>query len=318
MLKKNWFFIGIALMILISFFLPQVGLFVKQYEILNIGIFLAFFLTGLTLETSSILNQMKDIKVLAAALFSSLIFFPVFAYFLGQLFLGSWPDFAVGVLIIGAAPVTVASGTVMTAIALGNIPLSLFICVFGNFCSIITIPIILNILLKFGDISIELPVAQMLIGLTIKVLLPTIIGQCLRPWLKHGLKPFKSSISIFNQCIVLLIILNAVSSSANRILEVGPVLFIVFVFMIFLHIVILLFNRGLSGIIKLDQPSTSAFTIHTSQKTLTISYLVWAGYFANSHPMALIPAIAYHLTQMIMDTFVAHWFRNKAEILLRA
>ncbi len=43
MLKKNWFFIGIALMILISFFLPQVGLFVKQYEILNIGIFLAFF-----------------------------------------------------------------------------------------------------------------------------------------------------------------------------------------------------------------------------------------------------------------------------------
>ncbi len=149
------------------------------------------------------------------------------------MFLGSWPDFAVGVLIIGAAPVTVASGTVMTAIALGNIPLSLFICVFGNFCSIITIPIILNILLKFGDISIELPVAQMLIGLTIKVLLPTIIGQCLRPWLKHGLKPFKSSISIFNQCIVLLIILNAVSSSANRILEVGPVLFIVFVFMIF-------------------------------------------------------------------------------------
>ncbi len=81
MLKKNWFFIGIALMILISFFLPQVGLFVKQYEILNIGIFLAFFLTGLTLETSSILNQMKDIKVLAAALFSSLIFFSCLCLF---------------------------------------------------------------------------------------------------------------------------------------------------------------------------------------------------------------------------------------------
>ena len=29
--------------------------------------------------------------------------------------------------------------------------------------------------------------------------------------------------------------------------------------------------------------------------------------------MGLIPAIAYHLTQMIMDTFVARWFRNKAE-----
>ena len=60
-------------------------------------------------------------------------------------------------------------------------------------------------------------------------------------------------------------------------------------------------------------PSTAAFTIHTSQKTLTISYLVWAGYFAAAYPMALIPGIAYHLTQMIMDTFVAQWFRSKME-----
>lgn len=314
MLKKYWFFIGIGFMILISFSLPQAGQFVRHYSILNIGIFLAFFLTGLSLETSSILHQMKDVKVLVAALFSSLIFFPAFAYFLARLFLGSWPDFTVGVLIIGAAPVTVASGTVMTAIACGNIPLSLFICVLGNFCSIITIPFILHFLLQFGDASIELPVAKMLMGLTIKVLLPTIIGQCFRPWLKHALKPFKSAISIFNQCIVLLIILNAVSSSADHILEVGPVLFIVFAFMIVLHVLILLFNRGISGIIKLDQPSTAAFTIHTSQKTLTVSYLVWAGYFASAYPMALIPAIAYHLTQMIMDTFVAHWFKKKAEL----
>ena len=83
--------------------------------------------------------------------------------------------------------------------------------------------------------------------------------------------------------------------------------------MIFLHMLILLFNRWLSGVIRLDLPSTAAFTIHTSQKTLTISYLVWAGYFATAYPMALIPAIAYHLTQMIMDTFVAHWFKNKAQ-----
>ncbi len=311
MLKKYWFFIGIGFMVLISFSLPQAGQFVRTYKILNMGIFLAFFLTGLSLETSIILRQMKAVKVLVAALFSSLLFFPAFAYLLAQLILGNWPDFAIGVLIISAAPVTVASGTVMTAIARGNIPLSLFICILGNFCSIITIPFILNLLLQFGDASIELPVAAMLMGLSLKVLLPTVIGQCLRPWLKHALTPFKSAISIFNQCIVLLIILNAVSSSAGRIVDTGPMLFIVFAFVIFLHILILLFNLWLSGVIRLDLPSTAAFTIHTSQKTLTISYLVWAGYFAAAYPMALIPAIAYHLTQMIMDTFVAHWFKNK-------
>ena len=172
----------------------------------------------------------------------------------------------------------------------------------------------LNLILQFDDISIQLPVAKMLMGLTIKVLLPTLIGQCLRPWLKNKLEPFKSAISIFNQCIVLLIILNAVSSSADRILEVGATLFLVMTFMIGLHIFILFFNKFLSGLIRLDLPSTAAFTIHTSQKTLTISYLVWAGYFAVEYPMALIPGIAYHLTQMIMDTFVAHWFRNRAQL----
>ena len=302
-------------MICISFALPEVGIFIKNNKILNVGIFFAFLLTGLSLETSSIFEQMKDIKILLAALFSSLIFFPVVAYYTGQFVFSNWPDFAIGVLIIGVAPVTVASGTVMTAIAFGNIPLSLFICVLGNLCSIITIPFMLNLILQFDDASIQLPVAKMLLGLTIKVLLPTLIGQCLRPWLKIRLKPFKSAISIFNQCIVLLIILNAVSSSADRILEAGAALFLVMAFMIGLHIFILFFNKLLSGLIRLDLPSTAAFTIHTSQKTLTISYLVWAGYFAVEYPMALIPCIAYHLTQMIMDTFVAHWFRKQVHLV---
>jgi sodium/bile acid cotransporter 7 len=63
----------------------------------------------------------------------------------------------------------------------------------------------------------------------------------------------------------------------------------------------------------LDRPSVTAFTIHTSQKTLTVSYIVWAGYFAAQFPMAMIPAIGYHLTQMIMDSIVAQKFRLAAE-----
>jgi sodium/bile acid cotransporter 7 len=313
MIKKYWFFIGIALMVGISFSLPELGHFVRTCKILNVGIFFAFLLTGLSLETGSIFVQLKNIKVLCAALFSSLIFFPIVAYYCGQYFFINWPDFAIGALIIGVAPVTVASGTVMTAIAMGNVPLSLFICVLGNFCSILTIPIVVKLILQFSDVAIQLPVIKMLMGLTLKVLLPTIIGQILRPWLKDKLMPFSSAISVFNQCIVLLIILNAVSSSTERIFQAGSTLILVFSFMIGLHIFILITNRTLSWLIRLDLPSTAAFTIHTSQKTLTISYLVWAGYFAVEYPMALIPAIAYHLTQMIMDTFVAQWFRKKAQ-----
>ena len=313
MIKKYWFFIGIACVIGTAFYLPEVGRFIRTYKILNSGIIIAFFLTGLSLETSSLLRQLKNIKVLSAALISSLIFFPIVAYYMGQFIYNDWADFAIGTLIIGVAPVTIASGTVMTAMALGNVPLSLFICVLGNLFSLLTIPFMVNLLLQMGDVSIQLPVLQMLMGLTLKVLIPTLIGQLLQPWLKSKITPFKQSISIFNQSIVLMIILNAVSSSTDRILDSGSILFSIFLFMIVLHIFMIVVNKTLAGFIGLDLPSTAAFTIHTSQKTLTISYIVWASYFAAEYPMALIPAIAYHLTQMIMDTFLAQWFRRKIE-----
>jgi sodium/bile acid cotransporter 7 len=312
LLRKHWFFVGMAAMVAVAFGLPDVGRFMKVYHILDVGIFLAFLVTGLTLETASILRQLRNVRVLVAALASSLLAIPILAYVLARLAFPGTPDFVIGALIIGAAPVTIASGTVMTAIALGNVPLSLFICVLGNFASILSIPFLLNLILQMGGTPIELPAGAIFMGLVAKVLVPTVIGQLLRPWLKQIIAPYKKAVSIFNQSVVLLIILNAVSSSAQGIRDVGPAVAGVLLFMAALHALILLLNFGLARLIRLDRPSTAAFTIHTSQKTLTISYLVWAGYFATDYPMALIPGIAYHMTQMIMDTIVAHRFREKA------
>lgn len=311
LIKKYWFFIGIAAMVAAAFAAPSAGDFFHEHNILSIGIFLAFLATGLTLETSSLAAQLKQVKVLAAALTSSLVLIPIIAYYGALQLFPDWPEFAVGALIIGTAPVTVASGTVMTAIAGGNVPLSLFICVLCNFASIITIPIMLKLILHFGEGGVKLPVVKMFFSLTLKVVLPIVIGQVLRIWVKDLIKKLGKPFSIFNQCIVLLIIFNAVSSSTGKIIQAGSVLVYVFGFMIFLHILILMMNMGISRMLKLDLPSTAAFTIHTSQKTLTISYLVWAGFFATAFPMALIPGIAYHLTQMIMDSFVAQIFWHK-------
>jgi len=313
LLGKYWFFIGIIAMVCIALYLPFVGMFVKTYKILSFGIFISFLLTGLTIETTHILKELQNTKVHGAALFSSLIFSPVIFYSFAHFFFSTYPDFVLGALIIGIAPVTVASGTVMTSIALGNIPLSLFICVLGNLFSIITIPFMVNLILQFGEISIRLPVAKMLFELSFTVLLPVLIGQTLRIKLKDKITSVRDGISIFNQSIVLLIILNAVSSSIDGILHAGSILLLIFPLMICLHLLMISVNRIIAWFLRLDLPSTAAFTIHTSQKTLTVSYLVWAGYFAAKFPMAFIPAIAYHLTQMVMDTFVAHWFRRKSK-----
>ncbi|HSW64094.1 MAG TPA: bile acid:sodium symporter [Dissulfurispiraceae bacterium] len=309
-LKKNWFFVGIAAMIFLAYTLPDLGRWVRAYSILDIGVFLAFFVTGLMLETSSIGGYLRQIKAPAAAMISSLVLFPVVAWLLARMVLS--PEFVIGVCIIATAPVTVASGTVMTAIGRGNVPLSLFICVLGNFLAIFTIPVSLSLLVSIGT-SIELPVFKMLSGLLLTVLVPTVLGQIVRPSVKAKLPPYKKLSSIFQQCVVLLIIFNAIASSTDRIVQAGSAVILVLAFMVVLHSLVLAMNYGISKGIGLDRASTVAFTIHASQKTLTVSYLVWAGYFAAQYPMALIPAIGYHLTQMIMDTVVAEKFRNAAD-----
>jgi sodium/bile acid cotransporter 7 len=309
-LKKNWFFAGILVVVLMAFGIPSLGQWARKYSILNVGIFLAFFITGLTLETSSIGTELRRFRAPVAAMISSLVVVPLLFWLLAVLALP--PEFLIGVCIIATAPVTLAAGTVMTYLGRGNVSLSLFICVLGNFLAVFTIPFSLKLLLSFGG-DIDLPVLRMLSDLALTVLVPTILGQLVRPLVKDKIAPYRKSFSIFQQCVVLLIIFNAVASSADRILQAGTAVIVVLVFMIFLHSLVLSMNYAISRLIGLDLPSTTAFTIHTSQKTLTVSYLVWAGYFATQYPMALIPGIGYHLTQTIMDTIVAEKFRAAAE-----
>jgi len=311
-LKKNWFFIGIAVVVAVALFFPGLGLFVKEHKILNFGIFLMFLITGLSLDTRTAMEQVKNIRVLTASLLSALLLIPLVTAILAGLAFPDNQDFVVGSIIIAVAPVTIASGMVMTAMALGNVPLSLFICVTCYFASLLSIPLMLKLLLG-AEQGIELSVGQIMGTLVVIVLIPTLIGQILRPWLKEAIVPYKKIFSIFSQCIVLLIIFNAVSSSAGVIGGVGAELVGLFAFMTFLHALILVMNLAISKLIRLDRPSTSAFTIHTSQKTLTISYVVWAGYFAHAFPLAMVPGIAYHLVQIIMDTFIADWFRKTAQ-----
>ncbi|TVQ98616.1 MAG: hypothetical protein EA399_10430 [Desulfovibrionales bacterium] len=318
-LKKHWFFVGMVVVSALAFVVPGLGVVVKEYNILSYAIFLTFLITGLSLDTRSILEQIRNVRVLMASLLSALVLIPILTALLASLFFGNNVDFIVGSIIIAVAPVTVASGTVMTAMALGNVPLSLFICVLCNFFSLLTIPLVLNgILGVMGDMlhlgeAVSLPVGNILLTLSTIVLLPTVLGQVVRPWLKERIAPYKKAFSVFSQSVVLLIIFNAVSSSVGVVGTVGLGFIGLFGFMILLHTLILALNFAISRGIRLDMPSTAAFTIHTSQKTLTISYLVWAGFFATSFPLAMVPGIAYHVVQMVMDVFVADWFRKRVK-----
>ncbi len=306
-LQNHWFLIGIAAASLLGYFLPEWGASIRKYDFISVGVFLAFLATGLCLETRNILRQITTVRAPLAAVFSSLVIYPVLAWLISLPLLPY--EFVIGICIIGTGPVTVSSGTILTAIARGNVPLSILICILTSFLAILTTPVILNLLLSVGT-DLELPVLGMLIGLVLKVLVPIVIGQLLRPFIKGIVKRYEHQMSIFQSCIIVLIIFNVVSRSSENITQAGSTIVGVSLFVVCLHFLILLMNYLIAGLIRLDRASTIAFTIHTSQKTLTVSYIVWAGYFSVEYPMAFIPAIICQLTQMTVGTFVAEYFRK--------
>ena len=219
----------------------------------------------------------------------------------------------VGACILGVAPATVASGTILTRVAKGNVPLSIFICVGSSLIAIFTIPFSLKILLQNSQ-SIDLPVWKMVASLLTLVLLPTLIGQVMRLPLAGVIPPCRKYFSLFSKLVVLLIIFDAVSKSASRIVDMGAAMVLIFAFAVVVHVLLLAANFGLARLIRLDRPSTSTFTIHCSQKTLTVSSLVWGGFFSVLYPAALIPVIAHHISQMLLDTVVAERMSARSKI----
>ena len=302
------FLSSVVITVVLALRFPGIGVALGQWPVLKVAIFVCFLITGLTLQTSRLLDEIRNFKVIATALVSCFVLFPLLALLVGRLTLPTGSDLQIGLLILATMPVTIASGGILTQMAHGNIALSLLICVGTNLIAILTIPFSLNLLLRFGR-QIELPVFDMMITLALLVLLPTLVGQLLRPRFKRVIAVARPGFSIFSQLVVLLIILNAFSSSADSISRLGLKAGYVVIIMFALHIVVVAVNFGLTRLLHLDTSSTAAFTIHTSQKTLTVTFVVWSSYFAH-YPLALIPATAYHLLQVVADTFLAHRFRR--------
>jgi len=136
------------------------------------------------------------------------------------------------------------------------------------------------------------------------------LRAAIRPWLGAWTRPF-------SQSVVLLIIFNAAASSVSRVRGAELAVLWLLVFTVLLRFAVVGYHGLLSRVLRLDAPSRAAFTIHTSQKTLVVSSLVWGWYFAERFPMALLPGIAYHLVQMVMDTLVARSFRRAAVAQMR-
>jgi solute carrier family 10 (sodium/bile acid cotransporter), member 7 len=226
------------------------------------------------------------------------------------------PDFAVGVLIATSVPCTLAAATVWTRMAGGNEATALLV----TLASTCTSWLVTTAWLSFttGQ-DVELDRWTLMQDLAIYLIIPVSVGQLAR--LPARLRDFatrhRTELSVVSQCLILIIIMQAVADAAGRLrdgsrlhdwLDFATVALIC----TGIHAVGLVAGFCAATGLRFPKPERVAIAIAGSQKTLPIGLLIIRTSFP-TFPLSVVPMLSYHILQLVVDSFVATWMKGKPQ-----
>jgi sodium/bile acid cotransporter 7 len=268
------------------------------------------FIMALPLETQSLLGAVRrpGPAWLGAAINSAL------APPLGWLFSLVLPtELAIGVVLAASVPCTLATAAVWTRRAGGNDAIAFLVTMITNLGCFIVVPMWLVALV---GVHAEIDVRRIVTSLLLLVVLPIVVAQVLRrwAWIGQAATARKQLLSRIAQFGVLLMVFGGAvkcgfelksveNSSLLSLTNVGTMVAVVAA----VHSILLVVGWRLSRKLKIARGDSIAVAFAGSQKTLVIgTYLAQA-----VGPLAILPMVAYHAAQLIIDTLVADWLREE-------
>ena len=316
LVKENLLLLTICLGILLAWFLPEPGRVLKHWRMSNPLIFLIFFCQGLGLEARELQKRTQLAKAFGWGFVISQIMAPVLAYFSVH-FLNWQGDNQIGFVVICCMAPTLVSGAVLASRAGGDGATALILAVGLNLIGILTIP--LNLQWTLGAV-VRLDTVGLLLKLVLLVLFPAIIGQILkrsRPsWALKQERFIRTAPVVALGIIVYL----SCSSQADRLRELtfshlGSLLLP----SVTVHLILLVAGYiGARYFFRLQEAACRSLAIVCSQKTLPIAIAVWSIAFAQAYPLAVIPALVFHPSQILCDGVLANFWGKKGSKLAEA
>jgi sodium/bile acid cotransporter 7 len=314
-LVQSWFLIGLVILLLMGMIWgwsttdawrqATAGRVQPGTTIIAILVLMSF-----TLDSSKLKESLRSPGPVVWGTIVNLGFMPLLAWPLSYCF--SRDDLALGLMIASVVPCTLATASVSTRQAGGNDAVSLLTTLATNTISVVITPLWLK-----WTVSIEAGIDPwpVIADLTLKVLLPTVLGQAARfvPILGKIAVEHRFKISIVAQCLVLLIVAKAAVEAggllqAHSTWPTGLDFALLLGLCGGLHgvamIVATLGGRGM-GISRVDR---IAAMFAGSQKTLPIGLLLAempALTGGRSLPFVTFPILLFHAVQLMTDSAIA-------------
>jgi solute carrier family 10 (sodium/bile acid cotransporter), member 7 len=299
---RYWLAAAIPAVLLLSALLPRAALALPGLHLTDAGVVLVVFLGSLKLGADRFRQAWRRIDLVVLSLASAFTLAPLASLALARpLGLGS-PEDSLAVLVCTANGSTLATAVVLTEVAGGDAALAMVITVMNTLLSVVLTPLVFLVL---GGAVVDIDAPAMVADMACKIVLPLLAAQAARRWLAAWAALHARRLSIASQLVILTYIWTGGAAGLAAMAGRGGMLLArVAALVLLLHAGLLVVNALVARIAARDPGQRVAFVLCSSQKTLPVAMMLWKGYFP-SLPLGPLVAVAYHVTQLVVDSILA-------------
>jgi solute carrier family 10 (sodium/bile acid cotransporter), member 7 len=310
----NGFLLGLFIAIGLASLFPEWGAEASGLPwkpVINVGIALVFFFYGVKLNPEQLRAGLSNWRLHLMIQLSTFMIFPVLIFLLLQVMPWIDPDFRLGISYLSALPSTVSASVVMVSIAGGNLPAAIFNASISSLLGVILTPAWMGILSE--STQGELDFWSNLGELSVKVLLPVILGILSHSWLFPKIKSILPNLKYVDQSVITMIVFTSFAESfSQKIFSAYQLSTLVAVGLTMLGIfgLALLLMGGISRLLKFSRPDRITMLFCGSKKSLVHAVVIGKVIFPDAAILGLVllPVMLYHIQQLIFGSILAGYF----------
>lgn len=209
------FTLALIATVLVATFSPCRNEVAHIFDVITyIAIALLFFFHGAKLERSAIIAGFTHWRLHILVFAATFVMFPIVGILLQPILTNLiTPELYLGVLFLCTLPSTVQSSIAFTSIARGNVPAAVCSASASSILGIFITPILVGLILNAGKNQNHSSALEGILDISKQLLLPFILGQISRYFIKSWIHRNKSILKIFDQGSILLVVYTAFSAA---------------------------------------------------------------------------------------------------------
>jgi solute carrier family 10 (sodium/bile acid cotransporter), member 7 len=317
-LSRDWFLLGMLSAVALATLAPEIGRSggaLRADLAADVGIFAVFFLHGIGLSTEKLKAGVSRWRLHATVQVFTFCVFPLlWLAFRAALGRAIPPHLMLGFLYLAALPSTISSSVAMTGIARGNVAGAIFNATLSSLLGVFLTPFIVT--LGAGEAGGQLSLAQAMLKIAGLLVLPLVAGQALRPAFGTWFARYKPYTSLFDRCVILLLVFVSFCDSVRgglwRNYGLGTIALTAAGAGGFLWVVLFL-TRRTARWLGFDAEDEIAVVFCGSKKTLA-SGVPMAKLLFGAHPglgIIVLPIMFYHQIQLLVCSVLAERYARR-------